>query len=264
MTERDDKAQVSFSTWSDALLLLLDRDDLEFDAAQFRSEYDAGRTPDEVVASLAAEAALGFADAKWVRIMADFAADPVWERSGCNANLDALPVSAALRQDLAAWQDWYERDCKDYLDDQPFLARVEFTAKGLELARRVKAELPDWTVVYHDEVKAEAYARRELFEYEVEASPFERRHGYDPTEARIAAFFAAKGIGGGADPAAALMASHDTAIAERNALARALDEREQTTIDSAVEFYLGGVRFSPGRYALTRLDPAPETDESPF
>jgi len=43
-------------------------------------------------------------------------------------------------------------------------------------------------------------------------------HPYTPCEARVAAFLSEKGIGGGNDPIGFLMASHDYAIAERNAL----------------------------------------------
>jgi hypothetical protein len=110
---------------------------------------------------------------KWVRILADYSAEAVWCKDGAGTSLQCLPVSKALRDALYAWNLWYDYDCLDYLDKDdrgvefPY---APFSAAGLELAKRVKAMLPDWTVVYFDEEKCRAKADdapREEYEYEV-------------------------------------------------------------------------------------------------
>lgn len=106
-------------------------------------------------------------EAKWVRIMCDYCADPVWVPNGAGTSLDSLPVSEGLRGDLERWSAWYDRH-----DDfgGPKLDVPAFAAEGRTLAGRVKAELPDWTVIYFDE---EALAGKKLdaprstFEYEI-------------------------------------------------------------------------------------------------
>lgn len=110
----------------------------------------------------------------WVRLMAEYASDGVWESDGCPGDTEELPISEALRADILAWVDWYERDCDDGLPDPRPFPREQFAAHGLTLARRLKAELPDWTVVYHDEQKATTRPRgvdRSWFEYEILLKP---------------------------------------------------------------------------------------------
>lgn len=91
----------------------------------------------------------GFSD-RWVRIMADYCSEGVWDSEGCGCSVDDLPLSDGLRAAI----------------------RAEFSAHGLALARQVKAELPDWTVIYFDEeqaAKAGWGGDRSAFEYEVKA-----------------------------------------------------------------------------------------------
>lgn len=87
----------------------------------------------------------------YVRVMAEYCADPVWDIDGMMMSLEELPVEEALRADLRNWCDWYDRDCKDFLPDPPPFPHAEFAGQGLALAKRVKAMLPDWTVIYWDE-----------------------------------------------------------------------------------------------------------------
>lgn len=105
-----------------------------------------------------------FADDKWVRIMCDFSAEGVWDRSGAPADPSELPVSDLVRQRLGLWQERYELEADSSSWDD---VRGSFTAEGLEIARLVKIELPDWTVVYFDEAQAALNAPRSLYEYEV-------------------------------------------------------------------------------------------------
>jgi hypothetical protein len=92
---------------------------------------------------------------KWVRIMCDYSADGVWARNGGGAMLEDLPVSADLRARIRAWQDWYEKYSYPDFSNAPLGFDIDaFSIEGLAIANAVKAELPDWTVVYHDEAKA--------------------------------------------------------------------------------------------------------------
>lgn len=115
---------------------------------------------------------------KWIRVMADYSSTGIWAKSGGSADIEDLPVSAALHARLAAWCAWYERN-DDYLPPEEQKANFDyagFAAEGLAIAKAVKAELPDWTVVYYDEAKFQALMgppippvvrSRNDFEYEV-------------------------------------------------------------------------------------------------
>ncbi len=86
------------------------------------------------------------AEHKWVRIMTDYCANPVWAKVGGNADLDDLPVDAALKARLRDWADTFE----GMSSDEPFEECDAFIAEGFAIALDVKRALPDWTVVYHD------------------------------------------------------------------------------------------------------------------
>jgi uncharacterized protein YbcC (UPF0753/DUF2309 family) len=105
-------------------------------------------------------------ESKWVRIMADHCADPLWGPDGTMESLEDLPVTEDLRDRLDAWQQWYDVHS---LDD-PGFDTAAFSRTGRELAKGVKAQLPDWTIIYFDEAAAAMTApdrRRETFEYEI-------------------------------------------------------------------------------------------------
>lgn len=91
---------------------------------------------------------------RWVRIFCDYSADPVWAKSGGNCELSDLPVSKGLSARMRAWANRYEKMplSGGVLDWSEGRAHV---AEGLEIARAVKRELPDWTVIYLDEAALE-------------------------------------------------------------------------------------------------------------
>ncbi|QIG49395.1 hypothetical protein G5V57_17725 [Nordella sp. HKS 07] len=110
---------------------------------------------------------------RWVKIMADFSADGVWDKQGELCHLADLPVSDALKQRISAWIDWYDREADaDGPNVIPFDVR-QFSEQGVAIARDVKRELTDWTVVYFDERRCNESileggpANRSYFEYEV-------------------------------------------------------------------------------------------------
>ena len=108
----------------------------------------------------------------WVRVMAEYSSDGLWSRDGLMMSRRDLPVSRALRERHAEWCLWYEQSEFFFGPEQrTAVFDVEaFAAEGLAIARAVKAELPDWTVVYYDEAAAQRAgldAPRWVFEYAV-------------------------------------------------------------------------------------------------
>lgn len=101
---------------------------------------------------------------RWVRIMADVYADGVWNQDGESCLVDDLPITPDLRARILAWQDWYDRDYDR--EERPF-DRPAFAVEGLAIARAVKTQLPDWTVVYFDESKPTWQQPRSTFDYEI-------------------------------------------------------------------------------------------------
>lgn len=94
-------------------------------------------------------------DDKWVRVMADFSAAGLWNRNGAAVGAEELPVPDDITARLCAWQEWYERDCQDYLpimERERHLDQPAFTEEGRQIAKAIKAALPGWTVVYFDEI----------------------------------------------------------------------------------------------------------------
>ncbi|MBF0480559.1 MAG: hypothetical protein HQK81_10800 [Desulfovibrionaceae bacterium] len=101
---------------------------------------------------------------KYVRVMCDFCADGVWSKEGAICS-DELPITADLAEKLRDWNWLYDL----WYDDEDRSSWVadgfgpdEFTATGLELAKEIKRQLPDWEVVFHDEM---AWDRAAALEY---------------------------------------------------------------------------------------------------
>ncbi|WP_146604540.1 hypothetical protein [Rhodoplanes roseus] len=89
-------------------------------------------------------------------MMCDYRCDGIWDHEGLSRSVDELPISGTLKDRLLAWQAWF-----DVLDDQaaeeqtavPLATWQAFVAAGLAVARDLKRELPDWTVLYFDEIE---------------------------------------------------------------------------------------------------------------
>jgi hypothetical protein len=111
---------------------------------------------------------------KWVRVMCDFSAEGLWRSDGASIDSSEIPISQGLKDRLRAWQDNYEKNCEVYLppsEQKRHLDLKAFSDEGREIARAIKAELPDWTVVYFDEAKRpDIYSPgqdRSVFEYKI-------------------------------------------------------------------------------------------------
>jgi len=83
-----------------------------------------------------------------VRLMADYGAAGVWDHDGEPLNPDRLPLSPKLRDRLARWRARFQTSFDREIDLDAF------AAEGRAIARAVKAELPDWSIVYFDEAAA--------------------------------------------------------------------------------------------------------------
>ena len=112
------------------------------------------------------------AQPRFVKVMADYSSTGLWDSQGCSVEETFAPMSAALLERLRAWCRWYESN-EDY-NPEPVeqFDYAAFSAEGLNIARALKAELPDWTVVYFDEAKMVQSQRggpkeRSFFEYVV-------------------------------------------------------------------------------------------------
>lgn len=89
----------------------------------------------------------------WVKVMADYSSCGLWDSRGVHSDDSELPVSDELKARLRQWCDWYERN-DDYLPEPTTqFDYTAFAAEGLLIAKAIKAELPDWTVMYFDESK---------------------------------------------------------------------------------------------------------------
>jgi hypothetical protein len=87
---------------------------------------------------------------KAVRIMCDYSAEGVWQVDGGACSVADLPVTAVLQQRILNWQAWFET-CNACEDVDPNFDHEGFTIEGLSIATAVKAQLPDWKVLYYDE-----------------------------------------------------------------------------------------------------------------
>lgn len=98
---------------------------------------------------------------KWVRIMCDFSATGVWDKDGCSCALEELPVTPIVKIMIEGWQAWYE--CSIGCAETKWFDPKAHAAFGLFVARLVKSDLPEWTVIYFDESSAEG----ETLQYEI-------------------------------------------------------------------------------------------------
>lgn len=93
------------------------------------------------------------ADEKWARIAAEYGDTCVWYRDGVGTSTEELPINPGLIAALDGWCAWYGCDCEDSIPPHARDPSLRFDAKahrevGLILARAVKAQLPDWTIIF--------------------------------------------------------------------------------------------------------------------
>ena len=91
---------------------------------------------------------------RWIKLMAVVGVEGVWNRAGFACTTDDLEIPADLKNDICAWADRYSAECEDGLPDPRPFPRGLNSAEGRLLAHRLKAALPDWTVMYFDDARA--------------------------------------------------------------------------------------------------------------
>jgi hypothetical protein len=118
-------------------------------------------------------------DDKYVKIMWDHCATGFWDRDGANCNPMSFPFSDKVKLEVkrwaaavGAWVDFgMDNDPKQMLDFAAYSSTTEkaLSIWGLAIARKIKREKPEWTVVYFDAsaAKQDEKQPREEFEYEV-------------------------------------------------------------------------------------------------
>lgn len=87
--------------------------------------------------------------------MADYYSWCLWDLDDpTNIDPETLPLSESLKSDLGKWEDAYDAILNH---DDPSETRfpteedaIEFNEQGWKLWERLKAELPDFQVVYYD------------------------------------------------------------------------------------------------------------------
>ena len=92
-----------------------------------------------------------------IRLMADYFCHPLWRNGGAEVgDIDpaTLPISDGLKRDLDAWARAFDAilDMDDPANKGGFQspqARDDFTARGADLARRLRDELgPAWEIEF--------------------------------------------------------------------------------------------------------------------
>jgi hypothetical protein len=79
---------------------------------------------------------------------------------------DSLPIASELAGRLMDWQYRYSQEPDETFD------WADFSREGLALAREIKAQLPDWTIVYWDHHKShiareQGIEDKSYYEYEI-------------------------------------------------------------------------------------------------
>ena len=72
----------------------------------------------------------------------------MWDHDGAPLDPALLPISEKLRVRLARWCNRFQQSFETEIDLEAF------AAEGRAIARAMKAEMPDWSIVYFDEAEA--------------------------------------------------------------------------------------------------------------
>src|SRR4051812_26695571 len=83
-----------------------------------------------------------------LHLMADYGSAGVWDHDGNPIDPARLPLSEKLRARIGRWCARFEKSFEGEIDLE------RFAAEGRAIAHAVKAELPDWSIVYFDEAEA--------------------------------------------------------------------------------------------------------------
>jgi hypothetical protein len=85
---------------------------------------------------------------KFVKVMADYSSNCIWQKNGTMASLCDLPVGPDTFFALGRWAAWH--DDRNSNDPIPDIER--FALFGWSIVQSIKLQLPDWTVAYFDPI----------------------------------------------------------------------------------------------------------------
>lgn len=109
---------------------------------------------------------------KYVKVMADYCSTGLWNKDGINMDVAFYTLSPPTVNALRDWCLWYEKN-DDYMPEgqrkRPPFDIEAFATEGLRVAKMIKADLPDYTVMYFDELLLDRLGQVEdrRYEYEV-------------------------------------------------------------------------------------------------
>ncbi|HET8612265.1 MAG TPA: hypothetical protein VFL92_05815 [Sphingomonas sp.] len=86
---------------------------------------------------------------QWLRVDCDYFAEGLWDERGRMISLSNVPISQPLRRRILAWQEWYDEKA----EPEPCSTSYDWELHDLvriDIARALKRELPDWTIVAGD------------------------------------------------------------------------------------------------------------------
>ena len=100
-----------------------------------------------------------------LKIEGDVGADPIWcNTCGCNVDIEDLPVSVELAEELSGWAmkygKWIDWD-EDSLKDKGIEMEGEFNKMGVALTERVKQEVGgNYKITFSPSTSARYYSRK--------------------------------------------------------------------------------------------------------
>jgi hypothetical protein len=86
---------------------------------------------------------------KFIKVMLDYCSDGLWDIHGASVSISSVTKNKKTIQLIRKWQDDFERRQYDaeYKEDELLKSNLE----GLLICMHLKAEHPDWTIVFFDD-----------------------------------------------------------------------------------------------------------------
>ncbi|MGM0843916.1 MAG: hypothetical protein ACQEUT_02980 [Bacillota bacterium] len=100
-----------------------------------------------------------------LKVEGDVGADPIWcTQCGCNFDLENIPISKELKNELMDWVikygEWIDWD-KDKLTPNGIEMEAEHNKQGVKLTEKVKGELSGiYTIKFSYSTMARSYANK--------------------------------------------------------------------------------------------------------
>ncbi len=85
----------------------------------------------------------------WLRVDCDYGAEGLWDDRGRMISVAHIPISEALGKRILAWQEWHDEQAEPWSSNDLYDWNLHWRT-ATDIARCIKRELPDWTVVARD------------------------------------------------------------------------------------------------------------------